>query len=828
MDHASWRNESLRGLYCVSAENQLPQIQAIFYYEDLSDIHLRIDFLDIRFKEIGNSYFLFAQLIIDGMQNKIELYNVDSSNLFFVDYLGLKTRVYGELDYDNDIVTIALNKDQLSSYKNNSIVRINWKIYKKNGELVDACSAEVGEDHSHEQTNICFVHHALQDYNDLFEIPISQYDPPRTFLETIVKDEKSCVDSSARNAEDDQVFDGYIYGITAHLETNTPCNLAMAYSLLSGLKCSPDNSGKIQDFFTLLHRSITTGIVSLTAETFENHPLPYFPLDFNNWSISFPLRAMPNILDLSTLPTTFWVSNRTWKETSNVIHAFKGTGIQLVVLDDYPHFNDYRDNLTHPPCHYYKDSFSGQGMVFIDTLAREAMVKDINTDEDYMCVLKLRERLIWQACEKGPHSITVYGDDFEKICNNGYFDGNKDNYNTFFVNNLNWIRSRPYIRIIQLEQILKEQWAPQQISMGSGTAPFIDGHDDAGFGYYRHIGINDLDNYGKGNHYDAWWDKWKGLSSQKLFGEHSYGLSDIGYGEMLTMVTRELEDLSNPSLKELGYIFLAANSHEMAFNGVGYNNKEPGLPPFFILSLSDHLRYSWVFTQIAFWIEYDSKQTSTRVLDIDLDGIEEVLMYNRQLLIIIDRCGGKGTFMFLRLGDRVCLISGNPSTWDYLQENGEWRRGSQVFGDTWTPSHNSIAAEIDHEVNNIISKQLHYEVNIGPENEAILTNDTLGIRKQISLHGDTLFIKYHEVPVNTRIRNGFSLDLAQWIKSGSRQNATNDGQVLSLSTSDKSIVLELKPSQGMSIAKNGKRILEDWIELIADHTDCAYMITVRS
>lgn len=50
MDHASWRNESLRGLYCVSAEKQLPQIQAVFYYEDLSDIHLRIDFLDIRFK----------------------------------------------------------------------------------------------------------------------------------------------------------------------------------------------------------------------------------------------------------------------------------------------------------------------------------------------------------------------------------------------------------------------------------------------------------------------------------------------------------------------------------------------------------------------------------------------------------------------------------------------------------------------------------------------------------------------------------------------------------------------------------------------------------
>src|SRR4029079_19234084 len=77
-----------------------------------------------------------------------------------------------------------------------------------------------------------FIHYANQSVNDLFETPNKNYTPPRTFMQTTMRDPRGTY-CSRPDATDEGLPAGYMYAIRAHVETGLACVVAFSGGCLS-------------------------------------------------------------------------------------------------------------------------------------------------------------------------------------------------------------------------------------------------------------------------------------------------------------------------------------------------------------------------------------------------------------------------------------------------------------------------------------------------------------------------------------------------------------------------------------------------------------------
>jgi hypothetical protein len=89
-----------------------------------------------------------------------------------------------------------------------------------------------------------------------------------------------------------------------------------------------------------------------------------------------------------------------------------------------------------------------------------------------------------------------------------------------------------------------------------------------------------------------------------------------------------------------------------------------------------------------------------RGLQWDHDPLANVVLYNEQALVVIDRNGGRITHLFAMVAGRPCSVSGTHKAYQFLDlewtaDSGTECDGIVLQNTVWTPNHGHVACDVD-------------------------------------------------------------------------------------------------------------------------------------
>jgi hypothetical protein len=326
----------------------------------------------------------------------------------------------------------------------------------------------------------------------------------------------------------------------------------------------------------------------------------------------------------------------------------------------------------------------------------------------------------------GPPAVVVYGDDADKASGAGWFDGDYAGrrlpFNAGYQSALCWIAAHPWVRAVTTADLAGVEPA-LTLDVVSASCPSVDPG-----------GAATDDQYGYALHFDKWHDVWSQFRAVWL---------DASLGELATELESTLVGWSEPEgraqpedeLYELAWLYFLMNTHE------GFWNKEPlehdvnqarGVlaPEDFVVAASLQQRNAWVYLNASVWYEWAQEQRDDesdetyvdcgpmleRVRSLrtaaapfgDADGLfwdhdlmPNVIAYNRQSLLVLDRNGGCCTQIFVRAQGRPVSVSGTLAAYQFVDIGDDGKIGHAVVCDgevlqntVATPNHAYVAGDL--------------------------------------------------------------------------------------------------------------------------------------
>ncbi|GAB4323081.1 MAG: hypothetical protein Kow0069_28060 [Promethearchaeota archaeon] len=489
---------------------------------------------------------------------------------------------------------------------------------------------------------VAFVHHGNQPYR------ATDWRGKPNWLDGIVYDPQGVVD------HDNGVADGYHYGLAAHEDYQVPMDLELTTSLLSGLQYENP------EFLDRVKADVESGLVDLVGTVYAQQKLPYYTREMNEWAISWSKNFTREVFDpngeLGLPLNVLWVPDRTWKDQPQVVLPV-ATHYSAVVLDDRPHHDDFGSGDYHHVNAMESSVSSYDGGLYAFFICSTFRDQVFNPGA-------LQSHWATLAASGDPHAVCVYGDDWEKACGNGFFD-NGDDYASWYRDTIHAVASLPWVEKVTLTDVASNvtvgSWpVTDQITVVSDTAPYIDGngyHGTADEFYYGLSGYHD-----QPNHYDYWYDVWSDWVPDDVNPYFSYSTKN------LDQTWRDAADAVYGApfenrLVELGKHVLAASQHETAFGSGELNWGNERLFDW-QKRQSEHARYAHAFAYAANWangvangsVTHDA---ATASLDVDDDGVAEVVLHNANLLAVFDPVGGKLQWLFGHQNGYPQLLAGN-------------------------------------------------------------------------------------------------------------------------------------------------------------------------
>jgi hypothetical protein len=711
---------------------------------------------------------------------------------------------------------------------------------------------------------VMFIHYCMQGLNDLFELPNKGYSPPRTYMETTMRDERATY-SSRPNSREGTVPDGYAFTLEAHRVQNIPYLWTFNGGVLALIAhdCAAD--------LTQMRQDIAAGRMDPTIAGFGGHRLPYYQKETNLYSIQLGIEIVENILGACN--RVYYLDQRLYKQSPNVMDALVGAGVQYIVIDGSTGFYPYRDT-TQPNAnagtaflddqYLWRDQRIGLYLLYITDELREKMVgsSDFELDRGKLAI-DLRRKFLYFAANPvvRARNLLIYSDDADKASGNGWFDGDYSgtelNFKDKYHAGLEWIARHPWIRAVTSADLNPSQDCVGTIDMQTAVCPSVDPG-----------GVTTTDVYGKRLHFDAWYDNWKAFPA-------------IWLGQSLEEVSQAVEyaiidwpAAYRNELYALAQMQFSMYLHESQWNkqpleSIGGRNPNERAdvvePEDFVIAASLQARNAQVFLNAALWASWvptaadhtthindgpvidligqvkytsassrDNRYRSSLILEDalrwDRDPLQSIVVYNDQVLLVLDRNGGRVTHIFAIHGATPLCVSGTFKCYQFL--TGEKLRGESVSCDgevlqntVYTPNHAYVACDVkqsagafgkkynpkstvntqldcyypdnfnayDVDAVDATSITLRYRktaaspaMNLGAF-RSLLTQDRanklargIGVvfhpepefSKRISLNGRTVSVEYFGVQAGHTVANEFSVDLYRAVMHGERTART--------------------------------------------------------
>ena len=571
-------------------------------------------------------------------------------------------------------------------------------------------------------TRLLLEHFAIQGFNDLLERPFAGspdkpgvYRPPRTYMQVTMRDDQALY-SSKPGSPPGKHPDGYSYGFDAHRRFDVPYEIAFNAGLLTLLShdCRP-KAGWHENSVNALREDISAGLLHPTVAGFGSHRVPYYAQETNKRDIQRCIEVERSVL--KACQPVFYPDQRIYKRRPNDSQMFVDTGIEYIVFDADSAYarnietvqpNDNARGLDLSANQLWQDRGTGLYLLLIDDQLKDAIAAEGDYDHPTPS-LELRRRLMRFALDpRREKNLLVYGDDFEKCCGNGWFEGGTTAASFFAF--LEWISAdRLWLDVVTSEDLKPGSDCVGTIDVPSATDPMI-GYVAAAVGSQVQEQLQ----------FDYWEQVWRDYPA--AWTGDTLGVSTYAVEHALLRWPKKHRN----ELFEIAWLAFLSGQHENAWNkvpeGSGSGLKAVLVPEDFTVVEGLQIRNVLVWLKASVWATWARENPSDSATYVnegpvhknidDLEGpvewstaggsathwdgdpLETWTLYNSRALVVLDRNGGRVTHAFVTSKGRPRAVSGTFKCYQYTSGDGRNCDGPVLQNTVWTPNHRYIGSDL--------------------------------------------------------------------------------------------------------------------------------------
>jgi hypothetical protein len=570
------------------------------------------------------------------------------------------------------------------------------------------------------QTRVLLSHFCIQAINDLLEAPFAStpatpgrsYDPPRTYMQVTMSDELALY-SSRPDVPPGGTPDGYALGFDMHRRFDVPYDIAFNGGVLTLMAhdCRPA-AGWPRDALADIRDDIAAGLLHPIWAGYGSYRMAYYEVDTN-------VKELQRCADLQrallgSTSSVLYPDSRLYKKSKASLGMLQRAKVTALIVDGGTGFEWNRDSIEPYPSAkgldlgshlLWRDRDSGCYVLFIDDELKDQIVESGGWDYPKPAV-RLRRRLIRYALDpRLRKNILVYGDDFEKACGNGWFEGSGTGPKFFAF--LEWMSAdRPWLRAVSATSLGRDDCAGT-IDLSSAIDPQINP------GWWGQQQGDTLP-------YDSWWRRWS--QTHALWAGGTLGEATKGVEKALLAWP---ESYRRNELYETAWLAFLHSQHECAWN------KQPEAatadaagpvrePEDFALVEGLQVRNALVWLKASVWAYWaghrpaDPARTRVnegdvhdliRALDVgwtpasdadhwDNDPLPTCTLYNATTLVVLDHNGGCVTHAFVMRDGKPVTVSGTFKSYQYTSATGADCDGPMLQNTVWTPNHRYLASDV--------------------------------------------------------------------------------------------------------------------------------------
>ncbi len=383
-------------------------------------------------------------------------------------------------------------------------------------------------------------------------------------------------------------------------------------------------------FLQWMRDGITEGWLGVLGSAYAQHIMPFVTDNMNNWAVNVEQDLISYKLNYDA--HVAWIPERVWNAQGHYPDAHLNDpwlgdnwvqhGINAVILDDWPHVAGQSDRKIH-----WMNNGSG------------VVLRVIPIDGEFTGNCHYNPgAAIAQIQGTGRYQIVVYGTDWEAASEMADFNCPDclENYSQV----VNWAADNyPAVDLWKLDNAINNpDFNGNGIEVGNGTYGLIGG--DQGYG-----GSN-----------NSWYGDWAGTIS--LSDHHTPGWN---YGNIWTTVYNQLLTVPNNNLSETAWYVLMTNLHETAWHDYmggpisGWQHR-----------YSAHIKNAAVYAEAARWAAGLYANTcSTYFFDIDVDGVDELIIHNDRVFAVFESIGGRAQYIFSKGpgGENFSIVGSDNTYW---------------------------------------------------------------------------------------------------------------------------------------------------------------------
>ncbi|MDA0989519.1 MAG: hypothetical protein O3A51_02055 [Verrucomicrobia bacterium] len=468
---------------------------------------------------------------------------------------------------------------------------------------------------------------------------------------------------------------GYHRALDAHTILAQPLNLHVTPTLASAIEWAsvdPAAGKPWRDgpaFNDRIAELIATNVVVLLGSTFSDHMLPYFTKPFNRDNEQLARQTLETIYDTVIDPNraVFWAPERLLD--TDVFEKILDMGYSRTLLDQDTHlWNWFGRTESLIDGAYQMNEIDGVKAFVINKIPSESMFVNHDSGVD----LSLRSLLSRKARNGTQDQVTTLFSNWEVFGENAKADA--------YDRNLWWLANRPWVRIVSLEAIANGEVHylghdnSDQFNWGWRARGSVAAKSKQSHNWLNHATAENYDNWYLGSGIE------EGLLN-RIFEIRPgtnvldrYGMM-YSSGHILDSWTA-VDGVGNSNLAWLARATLHASTFQTAFHEENENDlrrysigtymvpavSSNALKPFAAEAQSQSRRAA-LYGRVDQWAASAGALVATQRLaeDVDLDGEDEYLLYNRRLFAVFERSGGRCIGVWVRdiLDGQIAQAAGN-------------------------------------------------------------------------------------------------------------------------------------------------------------------------
>jgi hypothetical protein len=583
---------------------------------------------------------------------------------------------------------------------------------------------------------------------------------------------------------------GYFKLLDAHENYKAPLTLHITPTLASALEWAKSTTA-INDgpsFNTRIKNLVSQNLVEILGSTYSDHILKYFPLEFNIDNINLAEYTLdsiygsgggtPNPLPVASR-SVFWTPERVLDDES--LSLISSMGYSYTFADQMKHFSKW----------FGRSQALGEGGFRINQVNGIKLFPIHDFTSEYLdqtleggSSLPLRTLLSRRSRSSVQDQVVVLWKDLDDFTN--YSKANS------YDQNVKWLSSRPWIRIV----------TPEDIISGNVTYKGTDGNTYSNWGVVeRGTGRNltqtakDWIDYATQENYDNWYfgsANEQGLRNRKFGTLTDFG--QVGVDGIANSAWTGVKAVTDTNLSLLAGSVIHGAMFQTAFHNTPIVNLSKystgdyiypdtgtgqALASFARFSQSQ-TRYARIYQRVQSWANTANDNTlGSETSDIDLDGANECLVFNSRLFAIFEPKGGRMTGAWLRnpVSGKVWQVLGNFSSYSGTDTEDEGASNLEAyrtsgFKDWWVIP--TSGTSNNNQVNT------NYSVTQAPSSSGTgwrFTSSSGGITKTITLANSkstSLIANYQLSGIDKAyIRFGLSPNLLDLLVNG-QKNLSNE------------------------------------------------------